>query len=106
MNHSEHHDHDHDHDHDMGHMDMMKMYFHSGLTDKNILIYGWDATDGARMAGTLIGLFLIGAFYEWIKFIRVMHHKSVNQKRMDTDPDTPDTWIEQVSFDCLIILKL
>lgn len=79
---------------------MMKMYFHSGLTDKNILIYGWDATDGTRMAGTLIAVFLIGAFYEWIKFVRVMHHKATEKRQLEilnSDLQPPQSWIAQVT---------
>ena len=64
MDHDPHHGHD-PHGHEpMHHMDMMKMHFHTDLSDKNILIYGWDATDGLRLTGTLIAVFLIGLFYE------------------------------------------
>ena len=48
----------------------MKMYFHVGY-DKNILIYGWDATCPGRMTGTIVAVVLLGTFYEWIKFLRL-----------------------------------
>lgn len=63
-------------------MDMgMKMYFHAGLTDKNILIYGWNATDGLTLTATLVGYFLFAVFYEWIKFFRIVCHKDSTRVR-------------------------
>lgn len=67
-------DHGHHHGHGNGSMpdmDMgMKMYFHVGY-DKNILIYGWDATCPGRMTGTIVAVVLLGIFYEWTKFLRL-----------------------------------
>lgn len=84
--------------HDMPDMDMgMKMYFHTGMTDKNMLIYGWDVTDGARLTGTLIAVFLIGVFYECIKYVRVVHHKSTQPSIMSQHSDTPQSWVTQVT---------
>lgn len=95
---------DHEHGHEPMHMDMMKMYFHIGMSDKNVLIYGWDVTHGGRMAGMLIAVFLLAAFYEWIKWVRVLHHKSSHQKAFDLigDADPPQSCITQVCLWCAI----
>ena len=73
----------------------MKMYFHGDLSDTNILIYGWNITDGGRLTGTMIAFFLLGAFYEWIKFVRVMHFNAIAQQtRNQQIEDVP--WSKRV----------
>lgn len=91
------------HDHDHGHMGMdmgMKMYFHSGLGDKNVLIYGWDVDCGGKLTGTLIVVLLTGIFYEYVKFLRVacrrwQLERGVNSD-LSRDPDTPKSWWKEV----------
>lgn len=84
----------------MMHMDMgMKMFFHTDLSDSNILIYGWDAKDGVRLTGTLIAVLLIAVMYEYLKLVRVWHRQSV-LRAMAADlnevADVAKPWYKQV----------
>jgi len=56
-------------DHSGMHMDMMKMYFHGGVTE-TILFYGWKTTNVGQLIGSCLLLFVVALLYEGLKVWR------------------------------------
>ena len=52
-----------------GHMDMMKMYFHGGVTEV-ILFDFWRIDSVGGLIGSMVGCFAMAVAYEAIKFYR------------------------------------
>lgn len=58
--------------HQMGpmmNMDMMKMYFHTGV-EETVLFYRWKVTTVGGMVGSCIAIFIVAMLYEGLKMLR------------------------------------
>ena len=59
-----------DMNHDHGSMDhMMKMYFHTGY-EETILFEDWKISTVGGLIGSMIGIFIMAALYEGLKYYR------------------------------------